>query len=156
MRRGYILLVFVLFVGIVFSLGDRGGRVTLEEADGAVIPDGEGKVLVNVRGDQVKFKLQVRGLPYLIDTGDYEGTGSKEYHFYEAWLITEENEMISMGAFNVDRKGRAKLEYVFDINQARDREGNLIDLMDINKAMVTVEKQDANVMPGEIILEGEF
>jgi len=110
---------------------------------------------VGVRGDQVKFKLQVRGLPYLIDTGNYEGEGSKEYHFYEAWLMTEDAE-ISMGAFNVDKKGRAKIEYVFDINQVRDRDGNLIDLMDVNKAMVTVEKQDANVMPGEIILEGEF
>jgi len=37
MRRWYIFLVFVLFVGIVFSLGDRGGRVILEEAEDAVI-----------------------------------------------------------------------------------------------------------------------
>jgi len=156
MRRWYIFLVFVLFIGIVFALGERGGRITLEEADDAVIIDGEGKVLVSVRGDEAKFKLRVKGLPYLIDTGDYEGIGSKKYHFYEAWLITEEDKMISMGAFNVDRKGRAKVEYIFDIDQVRDREGNLIDLEHVNKAMITVEEQDANIMPGEIILIGEF
>jgi len=156
MKRWYILLVFVLFIGVVFALGERGGRVTLKEAEDAVIIDGNGKVMLSIRGDQVKFKLWVKGLPYLIDTGGLEGAGVKEYHFYEAWLITEENDEISMGAFNVDKKGRAKIEYIFDINQVRDRDGNSVDLEDVDRAKVTVEKQDGKIMPGEIILEGEF
>ncbi len=148
--------MFVLLAGLVFALSDRGGRATLKETEDAVIINGEGKALLGIRGDQAKFKLWVRGLPYLIDTGDLEESGVKQYHFYEAWLITNDDKKISMGAFNVDRNGRAKMEHVFDIDQVRDRTGNLVELRDVNKVIVTVEKQDGDNMPGETILVGEI
>jgi len=156
MKRSYLFLVFILVIGIVFALGDRGGRVNLEEADNAVIPDGGGKAIVSVRGDEVKFKLSVNGLPFLIDTGDLEKPGVKKYHFYEAWLVTDSDEMISMGAFNVDKSGRASIENVFDIGQVRDRQGNLMEIKNIERTMITTETQDGNNMPGETILIGEF
>lgn len=156
MKRWYLFLVFILVIGIVFAVSDRGGRATLIEAEDTVIIDGEGKAVVSVRGDELKFRLQVRELPFLIDTGDLEVPGVKEYHFYEAWLVTEEDDMVSMGAFNVDKSGKARTEAVFDVTQLRNRQGDLVDIGDVEMVMVTAEKQDGDNMPGDIILEGEI
>ena len=107
----------------------KGERVELKGVRGW----GKGEVWRMRDEEGFYLKLSVEGMQ-----------GVEKGYFYEGWLVKPEGEEISVGRVAVEGE-RGELYYF-----------SKADRSDYRQVRVTLEAEDGNPEPGEVVLEGEF
>ena len=157
-RRTFLVLLYSLIIALIVKIAFAqtifNQVITLEPVEGVAEEFAESKAIarikLNPRFNDGSLKIITRNLPQLLAPQEEE---SFEPHFYEAWLIASNaSTSISVGAFNVRKRGNGIVEFDFKPSSIR---ATGITFGEIDKIQITAEPQDGDSGPATVILEGK-